>query len=84
MKSVWIENCGIAAAGITLAITGVAQAGKIYTGGARGAYNGTFCAPLSKELGNAKFNYKCTLSLGSNENIQRVAQNPGDIGFCSI
>jgi len=79
-----LKNTVIAAAGITLAFSGFAQAGKIYTGGARGAYNGTFCGPLSKELSKAKFNFKCTLSLGSNENIQRVSQNPGDIGFAQF
>lgn len=71
----------LTAAGLTLAFTGVAQAGKIHTGGARGAYNGDFCPPLAKELGKAKFNYKCTLSVGSNENIERVMQNREDIGF---
>ena len=71
----------LAAAGLSLAITGVAHAGKIHTGGARGAYNGDFCPPLAKELGKAKFNYKCTLSLGSNENIERVMRNAEDIGF---
>lgn len=71
----------LAAAGLTLTFTGMAHAGKIHTGGARGAYNGDFCPPLAKELNKAKFNYKCTLSLGSNENIQRVKQSPEDIGF---
>jgi len=79
-----LKNTFIAAAGITLVFAGVAQAGKIYTGGARGAYNGTFCPPLSKELGKAKFNFKCTLSLGSNENIQRISQSPADIGFAQF
>ena len=71
----------LAAAGLSLAISGVAHAGKIHTGGARGAYNGDFCPPLAKELGTAKFNYKCTLSLGSNDNIRKVQTSPVDLGF---
>ena len=79
-----LNNAVLIAAGLTLTFTGFAQAGKIFTGGVRGAYHGTFCPPLAKELGKAKFNYKCTPSLGSNENIQRVAQNPTDIGFAQF
>ncbi len=71
----------LATAGLTLAITGIAHASKIHTGGARGAYNGDFCPPLVKELGTAKFNYKCALSLGSNDNISKVQKNPVDLGF---
>ena len=74
----------IAAAGLTLAISGVAQASKIHTGGARGAYNGDFCPPLAKQLTTAKFDYKCTLSRGSNDNIRRVTKNPIDIGFAQF
>jgi hypothetical protein len=71
----------LAAAGLSLTFAGVAYAGKIHTGGARGAYYNDFCPPLANELNKAKFNYKCTLSLGSNENIERVKENPEDIGF---
>ncbi len=71
----------LVAAGLTMAITGIAHASKIHTGGARGAYNGDFCPPLAKELETAKFNYKCALSLGSNDNIGKVKANPDDLGF---
>ncbi len=74
----------LAAAGFSLAFASIAQAGKIYTGGARGAYNSDFCPPLAKELGKAKFNYSCTVSLGSSDNIERVMQNPSDIGFAQL
>ncbi len=74
----------LATAGLALAITGVAQASKIHTGGARGAYNGDFCPPLAKELATAKFNFKCTLSQGSNENINQVLKNPADVGFAQF
>ncbi len=71
----------IAAMGFSLALAGVAEANKIHTGGARGAYSSDFCPPLADRLAKAKFNYKCTPSLGSNDNIQKVLQNRRDIGF---
>lgn len=66
---------------IALAFTGAAEAGKIYTGGARGSYNGDFCPQLSTELAKAKFSYNCTPTLGSTENLEKVRQNPTDLGF---
>ena len=74
----------LATAALTVAIAGGAHAAKIHTGGARGAYNGDFCPPMAKELGTAKFNFKCALSLGSNDNISKVRKNPGDIGFAQF
>jgi len=71
----------LAAAGLSLMYANVAVAGKIHTGGARGAYNNDFCPPLANQLNKAKFNYKCTLSLGSNENIDRVKANAEDVGL---
>ncbi len=74
----------LTAASLTLALANVAEAAKIHTGGARGAYNGTFCPPLAKELARAKFKYSCALSLGSSDNINKVMQNPRDIGFAQF
>lgn len=66
---------------LTLASMGSAEAGKIYTGGARGSYNGDFCPQLSSELAKAKFSYNCTPTLGSTENLEKVRQSPTDIGY---
>lgn len=71
----------LSAVGVTLTLSGAAQAGKIYTGGAHGAYNSDFCPQLSAELAKAKFNYNCTPTLGSTENLAKVKESPSDIGY---
>jgi hypothetical protein len=71
----------LTAVGLSLALSSAVSAGKIHTGGARGAYNGDFCPQLSSELAKAKFDFKCTPSLGSNANLASVKDNPQDIGF---
>lgn len=58
---------------------------SINTGGAQGAYHGTFCPPLPGVLANAYFQgYSCTPSAGTIDNIQRVLANPSAIGFAQL
>jgi len=66
---------------------GTAAAGPkaINTGGAQGAYHGTFCPPLPGVLANAYFQgYACTPSAGTVQNIQRVLAQPTNIGFAQL
>lgn len=57
----------------------------INTGGAAGAYHGTFCPPLPGVLANAYFQgYACTPSAGTVQNIQRVLAQPTNIGFAQL
>lgn len=57
----------------------------INTGGAAGAYHGTFCPPLPGVLANAYFQgYQCTPSAGTVQNIQRVLAQPTNIGFAQL
>ena len=70
-----------------LAICGTATcagAGQINTGGPTGAYHGNFCPPLAAALHKNKFDYTCTPSDGSLENIQRAAGDPTQIGFSQL
>jgi len=68
----------------SIAAMGGASAGQINTAEAGGAYQDTFCPPVGKALQNAKFDYKCTTSGGTRENIQRVAGSPSDLGFAQF
>ncbi len=57
----------------------------INTGGAAGAYHGTFCPPIPGVLSNAYFQgYACTPSAGTLENIRRVLAQPSSIGFAQF
>lgn len=57
----------------------------INTGGPAGAYHSTFCPPIPGVLANAYFQgYTCTPSAGTVQNIQRVLQQPTNIGFAQL
>lgn len=57
----------------------------INTGGPAGAYHSTFCPPIPNVLANAYFQgYACTPSAGTVQNIQRVLQQPTNIGFAQL
>lgn len=62
----------------------VALADKINTGSKKGAYHTTFCPLVAKALEKAQFNYKCTTSNGSRENIQRTSTQSKQIGFSQL
>ncbi len=57
---------------------------QINSGGENGSYHQHFCPTLSKELKKAQFDYNCTTSDGSRENLQRVASQPDQIGFSQL
>ncbi|MEZ5925060.1 MAG: hypothetical protein R3D57_11835 [Hyphomicrobiaceae bacterium] len=59
-------------------------ANQINTGGTTGAYHSTFCPQLESQLKKAKFDYSCTSSEGSRENIQRVIGDPTQVGFSQL
>ena len=61
--------------------TGFAAANQINTGGAEGAYHTTFCPALEAQLSKSKFEYKCTPSEGTADNMSRVAADPRHIGY---
>ncbi len=68
-----------------LAITSpFALASKINTGGKDGAYHSKFCGFLKKGLDKAHFDYQCTTSKGSVNNLDRVRQSPSQIGFAQF
>jgi len=75
---------------VTLTFAGAALAQdvgtkSINTGGEKGAYHTLFCPPLPVALSNAYFQgYKCSVSRGTLENIDRVLRNPTNIGFVQL
>ena len=62
----------------------VALAGQINTGGETGAYHATFCPQVAAALRKNKFDFACTPSQGSLENIQRAAADPSQVGFSQL
>ncbi len=58
-----------------------ADAQRIHTAGINGAYHTTFCPILEKELSKARFDYRCSTSDGTADNVARVASTPYDIGY---
>ncbi|MEL6746501.1 MAG: hypothetical protein AAFO79_01605 [Pseudomonadota bacterium] len=75
----------VAAAGVAgllaCAAVGAAQANQINTGGVNGAYFSNFCPPVSERLKQSQLDYACNPTAGSRENIERIADNPSEIGF---
>jgi hypothetical protein len=70
---------------LTLGLGAVAGlANQINTGGASGAYHTSFCPQLESQLKKAKFDYTCTTSEGSRENIQRVIGDPTQVAYSQL
>jgi hypothetical protein len=69
------------AAASLFAVPGIATATQINTGAPDGAYNATFCPALETQLARSKFEYKCTPSDGTADNLSRVAAEPRHIGY---
>jgi len=58
---------------------------SVNTAGENGAYHTQFCPLLLVELSNVNIHgYKCTPSKGTLENIERVLDNPTNIGFVQL
>ena len=69
---------------IAAALAGLALpvgASQINTAGEDGAYNASFCPPLAAQLKLAQFDYRCTPSAGTRENMERVLANPRQLGY---
>src|SRR5262249_53883637 len=58
-----------------------AGASQINTGASAGAYAESFCPVLSRQLKLAQFDYRCTPSAGTRENMERVLANPRQLGY---
>lgn len=56
----------------------------INTGGELGAYHSKFCPLLTQKLGKAQFDYSCTTSQGSRENIKRVTSAPSELAYSQL
>jgi hypothetical protein len=68
----------------TAAVAGIvlpAAANQINTGGEVGAYHTSFCPALAGQLKIAQFDYQCTPSSGTRENIERVLGAPRQLGY---
>ena len=76
-------SVSVAALALLLTPAG-APASQINTGGAAGAYYGSFCPPLSSQLKLAQLDYKCVPSSGTRENMERVAANPRQLGYAQL
>jgi hypothetical protein len=74
----------LAGVGMAAAAALPAQANQINTGGSTGSYALTFCPLVEKALKDNKFDYVCTPSEGSRENIQRSIADPTQIGFSQL
>ena len=64
-----------------VAIALPAGASQINTGGSSGAYEASFCPVLAQQLKLAQFDYRCTPSAGTRENMERVLANPRQLGY---
>lgn len=77
-------SIAVVAAACAAALAGAASANQINTGGEKGAYHSTFCPQLEGGLKKSKFDYACTTSDGSRENVLRVLGDPTQIGFSQL
>ena len=64
-----------------LALAAPAGANQINTGSPGGPYHESFCPVLGSQLKLAQFDYRCTPSAGTRENIERVLGNPRQLGY---
>jgi hypothetical protein len=74
----------LAAAGLAALALPAAAATPINTGPEGGAYQASFCPALKSHLKLAQFDYACTTSTGTRENIERVLGNPRELGFGAL
>src|SRR5262249_33366920 len=58
-----------------------AGASQINTGASTGVYATSFCPVLSQQLKLAQFDYRCTSSAGTRENMERGLANPRQLGY---
>ncbi len=71
----------LCAAAAAISAPATAQDFVINTGGETGAYHGQFCPALRDRIKKAGFEATCRTSAGSTENMQRVAEDPAQLGY---
>lgn len=71
----------VCAATVALSTSATAQDFVVNTGGETGAYHGQFCPALRDQIKKSGFNATCRTSAGSTENMQRVADDPAQLGY---
>lgn len=81
MRSSAISLCASTLALLFAPTIATAQDFVINTGGESGAYYGQFCPALGERLKDGGFNGQCKTSAGTAENMQRVADNPDQLGY---
>lgn len=69
------------AAAALAALVAPAGADQINTAGETDAYHASFCPLLAGQLKLAQFDYRCTPSTGTRENMDRIAANPHQLGY---
>ncbi|HJZ32670.1 MAG TPA: hypothetical protein VKF35_16250 [Hyphomicrobiaceae bacterium] len=75
----------VALALIALAsLTAPGSANRINSGAADGPIHTHFCPLLAKQLQLAQFEVACAPSAGTNETIERVRQDPSELGFAPL
>jgi hypothetical protein len=62
-------------------LVGAATASQINSGPSGGMYDAKFCPVLSSQLKTAQFDYRCAVSTGTRENMNRVTANPRHLGY---
>jgi len=72
--------CGLASG----ALAEPAGAASINTGGADAPYQVNFCPVLAKQLKLAQFDFSCTPSAGTRENVERVLTDPRQLGYAEF
>ncbi len=81
--AVWVHRL----AGLTVATSSIiasapfADAASIHTGGVSGSYYASFCPRLTEQLKASGYDYSCTASDGTVDNVSRVTDAPSDIGY---
>jgi len=78
--------CAVAVASVlaSVALAEPASASSINTGAADGPYQGNFCPVLAKQLRLAQFDFPCTPSAGTRENVERVLADPRQLGYAEL
>ena len=66
------------------AIAAPAAASRINTGPADAPFQVNFCPVLAKQLRLAQFEFSCTPSTGTRENVERVLADPRQLGYAQL
>jgi hypothetical protein len=75
---------GVASVLASVVLAEPASATSINTAGADGPYQVNFCPVLAKQLRLAQFDFPCTPSAGTRENVARVLADPRQLGYAQL